>query len=117
MGPEPEHKLRSGHECSGKALQSRTTESLEGLVHHSDQGVQYESKDYVDYPGSIRNGGCVKYHGLTICPSSRGQSNSSLAFSSIKSNKTDIILIKIPILNGPLAHIKIINGYVSDPNL
>ena len=31
-----------------KALKSRTTESLESLVHHSVQGVQYASKDYVD---------------------------------------------------------------------
>jgi len=30
-----------------KALENRLTESTHGLIHHSDQGVQYASKDYV----------------------------------------------------------------------
>ena len=38
-----------------KALVSRTTESLGDLIHHSDQGVQYASKDYVD---------CLKAHSI-----------------------------------------------------
>ncbi len=40
-----------------KALKNRTKESLEDLIHHSDQGVQYASKDYVD---------CLKEHGIQI---------------------------------------------------
>jgi transposase InsO family protein len=32
-----------------KALKNRTIDSLGELVHHSDQGIQYASKDYVDY--------------------------------------------------------------------
>jgi hypothetical protein len=33
LGAEHEHKERSGHECSGKALKNRTIKSIEGLVH------------------------------------------------------------------------------------
>jgi hypothetical protein len=51
-----------------KTLVSRTTESLGDLIHHSDRGVQYASKDYVD---------CLKYHCLTICPLSGVQSNNA----------------------------------------
>jgi len=40
-----------------KALENRSTESTDGLVHHSDQGVQYASKDYVD---------CLKEHNILI---------------------------------------------------
>ena len=32
-----------------KALQTRKTDDLKNLIHHSDQGVQYESMDYVNY--------------------------------------------------------------------
>ena len=31
-----------------KALESRTAECFSNLIHHSDQGVQYASKDYVE---------------------------------------------------------------------
>jgi transposase InsO family protein len=48
-----------------KALENRTTESTEGLVHHSDQGVQYASKDYVD---------CLKAHNILISMSRKGNS-------------------------------------------
>ena len=46
-----------------KALNNRTTESIEGLVHHSDQGVQYASRDYVD---------CLKAHNILISMSRKG---------------------------------------------
>ncbi len=36
-----------------KALKNRWTESLQGLIYRSDQGVQYASKDYI---------GCLKLH-------------------------------------------------------
>jgi transposase InsO family protein len=32
-----------------KALQTRKTDDLKNLIHHSDQGVQYASQDYVNY--------------------------------------------------------------------
>jgi transposase InsO family protein len=32
-----------------RALKDRWTDSMHDLIHHSDQGVQYASKDYVDY--------------------------------------------------------------------
>ncbi len=32
-----------------KALQIRKTDDLENLIHHSDQGVQYASIEYVNY--------------------------------------------------------------------
>ncbi len=46
-----------------KALKNRTTESLEGLIHHSDQGVQYASNDYVD---------CLRAHNIQISMSRKG---------------------------------------------
>jgi transposase InsO family protein len=30
-----------------RAFKNRETEPLQGLIHHSDQGVQYVSKEYV----------------------------------------------------------------------
>ena len=50
IGWELSRSIRSDLAMSAlaKALKNRTTESLEGLIHHSDQGVQYASKDYVD---------------------------------------------------------------------
>jgi transposase InsO family protein len=46
-----------------KALRNRWSESLTGLIHHSDQGVQYASKDYVD---------CLKNHSILISMSRKG---------------------------------------------
>jgi putative transposase len=40
-----------------KALENRWSESTQGIVHHSDQGVQYASHDYV---------GCLKQHDILI---------------------------------------------------
>jgi len=40
-----------------EALRNRWSESITGLIHHSDQGVQYPSKDYVD---------CFKNHNILI---------------------------------------------------
>ncbi|BAI60280.1 putative transposase orfB for insertion sequence element [Methanocella paludicola SANAE] len=44
------------------ALETRRTE-LGGLVHHSDQGVQYASKEYVE---------CLLEHGIRVSMSRRG---------------------------------------------
>ncbi len=45
-----------------KALETRGP-GLEGLVHHSDQGVQYASREYVE---------CLKEHGIRVSMSRRG---------------------------------------------
>jgi putative transposase len=46
-----------------KALKNRGTESLSGLIHHSDQGVQYASGDYTN---------CLKEHSIRISMSRKG---------------------------------------------
>jgi transposase InsO family protein len=46
-----------------KALRDRWTESATGLIHHSDQGVQYASRDYVD---------CLKKHNIQISSPRKG---------------------------------------------
>jgi putative transposase len=46
-----------------RALKDRWTDSMQDLVHHSDQGVQYASKDYVD---------CLKLHHIKISMSRKG---------------------------------------------
>ncbi len=45
-----------------KALKTRGA-GLEGLVHHSDQGVQYASREYVE---------CLEEHGIRVSMSRRG---------------------------------------------
>jgi putative transposase len=46
-----------------EALRDRWTESTTGLIHHSDQGVQYASRDYVD---------CLKRHNIQISMARKG---------------------------------------------
>jgi len=46
-----------------RALRNRWSKSLTGLIHHSDQGVQYASKDYVD---------CLKKHNILISMARKG---------------------------------------------
>lgn len=46
-----------------KALKNRWTESTQGLIHHSDQDVQYASGDYVD---------CLREHSIQISMSRKG---------------------------------------------
>lgn len=46
-----------------KALKNRLTAPIHGLIHHSDQGVQYASRDYVD---------CLKKHEIQISMSRKG---------------------------------------------
>lgn len=46
-----------------KALDTRGKDGLEGLVHHSDQGVQYASREYVE---------CLEEHGIRVSMSRRG---------------------------------------------
>ncbi len=46
-----------------KAFRTRKGDELKGLIHHSDQGVQYASKEYVD---------CLKRHGIRVSMSRAG---------------------------------------------
>ena len=45
------------------AFRTRNGDDLKRLIHHSDQGVQYASKEYVD---------CLKQHGILISMSRKG---------------------------------------------
>ena len=45
------------------AIKMRWNENLRGLIHHSDQGVQYASKEYIR---------CLTAHGIQISMSARG---------------------------------------------
>jgi len=45
------------------AMETRWNENLWGLIHHSDQGVQYASEEYI---------GWLKAHGILISMSARG---------------------------------------------
>ena len=46
-----------------RALKNRHDHDLSNLVHHSDQGVQYASHDYID---------CLKEHNITVSMSRKG---------------------------------------------
>ena len=68
-----------------RALKNRWTESTQGLIHHSDQGVQYASQDYVD---------CLKKHKIMICMSRRGNPyDNAFAESFIKTLKCEEVYL------------------------
>jgi putative transposase len=68
-----------------KALGNRWSESTQGLVHHSDQGVQYASKDYVD---------CLKEHNIMISMSRKGNPyDNAFAESFIKTLKVEEVYL------------------------
>ena len=68
-----------------KALRNRWSESLTGLIHHSDQGVQYASQDYVD---------CLKKHNILICMSRKGNPyDNAFAESFIKTLKVEEVYL------------------------
>ena len=69
-----------------KALRDRWTESTTGLIHHSDQGVQYASRDYVD---------CLKKHNIQISMARKGNPyDNAFAESFIKTLKWEEVLSK-----------------------
>lgn len=69
----------------GRALKSRWTKSIQGLIHHSDQGVQYASKDYVD---------CLKKHSIQISMSRKGNPyDNAFAESFIKNLKCEEVYL------------------------
>lgn len=68
-----------------KALRNRWSESLTGLIHHSDQGVQYASKDYID---------CLKNHNIQISMSRKGNPfDNAYAESFIKTLKFEEVYL------------------------
>ena len=64
-----------------KALESRTAECFSDLIHHSAQGVQYASKDYVE---------CLKANNIQISMSRKGNPyDNAFAESFIKTLKIE----------------------------
>jgi len=64
-----------------RAIENRWSESTNGLVHHSDQGVQYASHDYVD---------CLTEHSILISMSRKGNPyDNAFAESFIKTLKVE----------------------------
>jgi transposase InsO family protein len=68
-----------------KALENRWSESIQGIVHHSDQGVQYASHDYVDY---------LNQHKILISMSRKGNPyDNAFAESFIKTLKVEEVYL------------------------
>jgi transposase InsO family protein len=68
-----------------RALKSRWTESVQGLIHHSDQGVEYASEDYV---------GCLRKHNIKISMSRKGNPyDNAFAESFIKTLKYEEVYL------------------------
>lgn len=68
-----------------KAFKTRKGDELKGLIHHSDQGVQYASKEYVD---------CLKEHGIQISMSRTGNPyDNAFAESFIKTLKCEEVYL------------------------
>ena len=68
-----------------RALKSRWTEPMQRLIHHSDQGVQYASKDYVD---------CLRTHNIRISMSRKGNPyDNAFAESFIKTLKVEEVYL------------------------
>jgi len=67
------------------ALDTRKGEKLDGLIHHSDQGVQYASKEYVQ---------CLKGRNIQISMSRKGNPyDNAFVESFIKSLKTEEVYL------------------------
>lgn len=68
-----------------RAIENRWSESAQGLVNHSDQGVQYASHDYVD---------CLKEHSILISMSRKGNPyDKAFAESFIKTLKGEEVYL------------------------
>ena len=68
-----------------RAIENRWSESTQGLVHHSDQGFQYASHDYVD---------CLKEHSILISMSRKGNPyDNAFAESFIKTLKVEEVYL------------------------
>ncbi len=67
------------------AFRTRKGDDLKGLIHHSDQGVQYASKEYVD---------CLKRHGILVSMSRKGNPyDNAFAESFIKTLKCEEVYL------------------------
>jgi putative transposase len=67
------------------ALKTRWTESIDGLIHHSDQGIQYASNKYKD---------CLKEHNIQISMSRRGNPyDNAFVESFIKTLKSEEVYL------------------------
>jgi putative transposase len=68
-----------------KAFKTREGDDLTGLIHHSDQGVQYASKEYVD---------CLKDHEIMVSMSRTGNPyDNAFAESFIKTLKCEEVYL------------------------
>jgi putative transposase len=68
-----------------RALNNRCDYDLSNLVHHSDQGVQYASQDYID---------CLKEHEITVSMSRKGNPyDNAFAESFIKTLKYEEVYL------------------------
>jgi putative transposase len=67
------------------ALKTRSSDDLTGLVHHSDQGVQYASREYVQY---------LEDHGIQVSMSRKGNPyDNAYAESFMKTLKYEEVLL------------------------
>ena len=67
------------------AFRTRKGDDLKSLIHHSDQGVQYASKEYVD---------CLKRYGILISMSRKGNPyDNAFAESFIKTLKCEEVYL------------------------
>jgi len=67
------------------AFRTRKGDDLKSLVHHSDQGVQYACKEYVD---------CLKRHGILVSMSRKGNPyDNAFAESFIKTLKCEEVYL------------------------
>lgn len=67
------------------AFKTRKGDDLKSLIHHSDQGVQYASKEYVD---------CLKRHGILVSMSRKGNPyDNAFAESFIKTLKCEEVYL------------------------
>ncbi len=80
------------------AFRTRKGDDLKRLIHHSDQGVQYASKEYVD---------CLKQHGILVSMSRKGNPyDNAFAESFIKTLKCEeVYLNEYATFNDALANI------------
>ncbi len=81
-----------------KAFRTRKGDDLKGLIHHSDQGVQYASREYVD---------CLKAHRFRVSMSRTGNPyDNAFAESFIKTLKCEeVYLNEYETFNDALANI------------
>lgn len=100
IGWELSHHIDTGLTLNAlwKAFKTREGDELKGLIHHSDQGVQYASKEYVD---------CLKEHGILVSMSRTGNPyDNAFAESFLKTLKCEeVYLNEYGTFNDALANI------------